>query len=107
MPRKIRLKTYSLSLEEAIDYGLENNYQSQIAGKDVDIALKQKWEIIAQGLPQISGDVDYQNFLKQPVTLLPAAAFDNTQSTIDVVQDYFDNVERNDTPVNTPKALLR
>lgn len=66
------LKTYQFTLEEAIDYGLENNYQSQIAEKDVDIALKQKWEIIAQGLPQISGAVDYQNYLKQPVTLLPA-----------------------------------
>jgi len=66
------LKTYQFTLEEAIEYGLVNNYQSQIAGKDVDIALKQKWEIIAQGLPQISGNVDYQNYLKQPVTLLPA-----------------------------------
>ncbi|HKJ48843.1 MAG TPA: TolC family protein [Christiangramia sp.] len=98
--------TYSLSLEEAIEFGIENNCQSRIAEKDVEIALKQKWEIIAQGLPQINGAVDYQNFLKQPVTLLPAAAFDNTQSTIDVVQDYFDNVERNDTPVNTPEGFI-
>ncbi len=97
---------YSFSLAEAIEFGLENNYQSKIAQKDIEIALKQKWEIIAQGLPQISGGVDYQNFLKQPVTLLPAAAFDNTQSTIDVVQDYFDNVERNDTPVNTPEGFI-
>ena len=100
------LKTYSFSLEEAIEFGIEHNYQSQIAQKDVDIALQQKWEIISQGLPQIDGAVDYQNFLKQPVTLLPAAAFDNTQSTIDVVQDYFDNVERNDTPVNTPEGFI-
>lgn len=97
---------YSFSLAEAIEFGLKNNYQSKIAQKDIEIALKQKWEIIAQGLPQISGGVDYQNFLKQPVTLLPAAAFDNTQSTIDVVQDYFDNVERNDTPVNTPEGFI-
>ncbi len=97
---------YSFSLAEAIEFGLENNYQSKIAQKDIEIALKQKWEIIAQGLPQINGGVDYQNFLKQPVTLLPAAAFDNTQSTIDVVQDYFDNVERNDTPVNTPEGFI-
>jgi len=66
------LKTYRFSLEEAIEFSLNNNYQSQIAQKDVDIALKQKWEIISQGLPQISGSVDYQNYLKQPVTLLPA-----------------------------------
>ncbi len=97
---------YSFSLAEAIEFGLKNNYQSKIAQKDIEIALKQKWEIIAQGLPQINGGVDYQNFLKQPVTLLPAAAFDNTQSTIDVVQDYFDNVERNDTPVNTPEGFI-
>ncbi len=97
---------YSFSLAEAIEFGLKNNYQSKIAQKDIEIALKQKWEIIAQGLPQISGGVDCQNFLKQPVTLLPAAAFDNTQSTIDVVQDYFDNVERNDTPVNTPEGFI-
>ena len=99
-------ESYSLSLEEAITFGIENNYQSRIAEKDVEIALKQKWEIIAQGLPQINGAVDYQNFLKQPVTLLPAAAFDNTQSTIDVVQDYFDGVQRNDTPVNTPDGFI-
>ena len=66
------LKNYNFSLQEAIAFGLENNYRSKIAQKDVNIALKQKWEIISQGLPQITGDVDYQNYLKQPVTLLPA-----------------------------------
>ncbi|MDX1761093.1 MAG: TolC family protein [Christiangramia sp.] len=99
-------KSYRFSIEEAIDFGIENNYQSQIAEKDVQIALKQKWEIISQGLPQINGGVDYQNYLKQPVTLLPAAAFDNTQSTIDIVEEYFDNAERNDTPVNAPEGFI-
>jgi outer membrane protein TolC len=64
--------SYSFSLEEAISFGLKNNYSSQISEKEVDKAYKQKWEIIAQGLPQISGVVDYRNMLKQPVTLLPA-----------------------------------
>lgn len=63
---------YSFSLEEAIRFGLENNYSSVNAQKDIDIALKQKWEIIAQGLPQLSATTDYQNYLKQPVTLIPA-----------------------------------
>lgn len=66
------LQTYSLSLEEAVALGLKNNYQSQISEKEIEKALKQKWEIIAQGLPQVTGNLDYQNFLKQPVTLLPA-----------------------------------
>lgn len=64
--------SYSFSLEQAIAFGLKNNYSSQISEKEIDKANKQKWEIIAQGLPQISGIVDYQNLLKQPVTLLPA-----------------------------------
>jgi outer membrane protein TolC len=59
-------------MEEAIKFGLENNYSSVNAQKDIEIALKQKWEIIAQGLPQVSATADYQNYLKQPVTLLPA-----------------------------------
>lgn len=62
-------QTYTL--EEAIAYGLKNSYNSEIASKDVAIALKQKWEIIAQGLPQISGNAEYRNNIKQPVTLLP------------------------------------
>ena len=61
----------ALSLEEAIAIGLENNYSSLRSEKEVEIALAQKWEIISQGLPQISANADYQNFLKQPVTLIP------------------------------------
>ncbi len=60
-----------LSLEEAVALGLENNYSSLKSEKEVEKALAQKWEIISQGLPQITGNVDYQNFLKQPVTLIP------------------------------------
>jgi outer membrane protein TolC len=95
----------ALSLEEAVALGLENNYSSIKSEKEVEKALAQKWEIISQGLPQINGNVDYQNFLKQPVTLLPAAAFDNTQATINVVEDYFD-VQRNDQPVNAPEGFI-
>jgi outer membrane protein TolC len=62
-------KTFTLS--EAIVYGLENSYNTEIANKDVAIALKQKWEIISQGLPQITGDAEYRNNLNQPVTLIP------------------------------------
>jgi outer membrane protein TolC len=36
------------------------------------MALKQKWETTATGLPQIDGNISYNNNLKQPVTLLPA-----------------------------------
>ncbi len=68
---QVREESYSLSLEEAVALGMENNYSSQISEKDVEKALKQKWEIISQGLPQIAANVDYQNYIEQPVTLIP------------------------------------
>lgn len=64
-------ESYTFSLEEAIIFGIQNNYNSIIAEKEVEKTVKQRWEIIAQGLPQISANVDYQNFLRQPVTLIP------------------------------------
>jgi outer membrane protein TolC len=65
-------QTYSFTLEEAIQFALENNYSAINADRDIIDAQKQKWETIAGGLPQINGAISYQNQLKQPVSLLPA-----------------------------------
>jgi len=64
---------YVFSLQEAVKYGLDNAYRSIIAQKEVAKTLMQKWEIIAQGLPQISAEGNYTNNLVQPVTLLPGS----------------------------------
>ena len=61
----------SFSLDEAIAFALENNYQAINASRDLIDAQKQKWETIASGLPQINGAVSYQNQLKQQVVQLP------------------------------------
>jgi len=63
------------TLNEAIAYALENNYSALNADRDIIDAQKQKWETIASGLPQISADLNYQNQLKQPVSLIPAEFF--------------------------------
>jgi outer membrane protein TolC len=65
----------TLSLEEAIDYAIKNSYDNRVAERDIESAKKQKWETTTIGLPQISGAVDYQNFLKQQVSLIPAEFF--------------------------------
>ncbi|WP_435416435.1 TolC family protein [Polaribacter aestuariivivens] len=83
-------KQMSISLEEAINFALENSYNTRAAKNDINSAKEKVWETTTIGLPQINGKVDYQNFLKQPVSLLPAAAFDNTTSTVNTVEDYFD-----------------
>ncbi|GAB2764164.1 TolC family protein [Salinimicrobium soli] len=75
-----------LSLEEAIALGLENNYNSINSEKEVEKALSQKWEIISQGLPQVNANVDYRNFLKQPVTLIPASFTGGEAGTFEPVR---------------------
>ncbi|PPK96367.1 MULTISPECIES: TolC family protein [Nonlabens] len=64
--------SYSFTLEEAVTYGLENNYQAINAKRDIAKALKQKWETTATGLPQIDGSANYNYQIKQPITPLPA-----------------------------------
>ncbi|GAB4161634.1 MAG: TolC family protein [Winogradskyella sp.] len=65
----------SFSLQEAIDYALENNRQAKNAKRDIEAAKKQKWETTATGLPQLDATINYQNFLKQQVSLVPAEFF--------------------------------
>lgn len=95
----------NFTLQEAIDYALENNRTAKNAALDIDAAKQQKWETTAMGLPQINGKIEYQNWIKQQVSLLPAAAFDNTQSTIDIVNDYFD-VNQDNFDVNAPQGFI-
>jgi outer membrane protein TolC len=94
---KAQEKTIQLSLEEAISFALENSYNNKTANNDIKSAKEKVWETTSIGLPQISAKVDYQNFLKQPVSLLPAAAFDNTTSTVETVEDFF-NLDANRRP---------
>jgi len=69
------------SLDEAIVFALENNYSSVNASRDIIDAQKQKWEVIADGLPQINAAIGYQNQLKQPVSLIPAEFFGGEPGT--------------------------
>ena len=64
--------SYSFTMDEAVTFALDSSYAAINSRRDVYKALKQKWETTADGLPQIAGDVTYQNQLKQPVTFIPA-----------------------------------
>ncbi|MDP3945638.1 MAG: TolC family protein [Lutibacter sp.] len=68
-------ETSTLSLQQAIDYALKNSYATINADRDVDIAKKKKWETTTIGLPEINAKIDYQNWIKQQVSLLPAEFF--------------------------------
>ena len=77
--------SYSFSLDEAIAYALEHNYSALNATRDMTDAQKLKWETIADGLPQISGAISYQNQLKQPVSQIPAEFFGGEPGTFQEV----------------------
>ena len=77
---------------------LENNYNIKESKNSVLSAKETVWETTATGLPQVNATVNYQNFIKQPVSLLPAAAFDNTVSVVQTVEDYF-GIQSNRDPV--------
>lgn len=62
-------ESYSFSLQQAIDHALEHNYSVINANRDIEISKQKKRETTAMGLPQLNAGVDYQNFLKQPITL--------------------------------------
>jgi len=82
---KAQEKNLNFSLDEAINYALMHSYAIRNAKLDIDAAKKKKWETTTIGLPQVSAKVDYQNFLKQVVTLLPAEIFGGTPGTFNEV----------------------
>ncbi len=65
----------TLSLQQAIDYALKNSYATINANRDVDAAKLKKWETTTIGMPQVCAKIDYQNWIKQQVSLLPAEFF--------------------------------
>ena len=66
----------SFSIDEAVNYAIKNTYAVKNAALDIKAAEHKKWETTTMGLPQINASVDYQNFLKLPVSLIPANFFD-------------------------------
>ena len=59
------------SLEEAINYGLENNSTVKNAQTDIEIAQKKIHETTAIGLPQVNAKISNTNYLDIATTLMP------------------------------------
>jgi outer membrane protein TolC len=78
-------ESISFTLDEAVNYALEHNYTVRNAALDIETAEKQKWEATAYGLPQIDGSIDYQNWLKQAVTFIPAEIIGGTPGEFEEV----------------------
>ena len=65
----------AVSLDEAIEWGMIHNRTMQRADMELKKAQKQKWETLSIGFPQITANLNYQNNIEQPVSLIPAEFF--------------------------------
>ena len=65
----------NFTLKQAQEYAVKNNYSILNANRDVVAAKKKAWETIAIGLPQITSEATFQNFIELPTSLMPANSF--------------------------------
>lgn len=68
-------KSFSLSLKDAVNHAIQNNYTAINANRDVEAAKLKKWETTTIGLPQVNGSVGYQNNFRLQKSLIPAEFF--------------------------------
>ena len=63
------------SLQDALDHALFHNNEAQNSKSDVRLAELQKWQTTSKGLPQISANISYNNWIQQQISLIPAEFF--------------------------------
>jgi outer membrane protein TolC len=76
--------TISFSLKEAIDYAQSHQVSVLNAVIDEDIAKNTVKKTIGIGLPQVNGNVNFQDFIKVPTSLLPGEFFDKPGTQVPV-----------------------
>jgi len=64
-------KVWQLSLKQAVDYAMNNNYDIINASKDIESASYQVKESTSTGLPQINASVSYNDNIARPVMIIP------------------------------------
>ncbi len=92
-----------VSLEQAVEYALEHNYEVINAKADARIADKQVWEITASGLPQVDATAGYQYYLDIPTNLVPAEFFGGEPGEFQEIQF---GTEQNLTLTGTVSQLV-
>ncbi len=71
----------TFSLIEAQQYAMENSYVLHNTLQDISKAEKKVWETITIGLPQVSGNANFNKYLNLPVSLLPGEIFGGEPGT--------------------------
>lgn len=77
---------YSFSLQQAIDYAMQNQNNVKNALIDEALAKKKVNEIMGAGLPQINSSFDFKDFLEIPTSFVPADFFGGPPGTFAAVK---------------------
>ncbi|MCB0509818.1 MAG: TolC family protein [Bacteroidetes bacterium] len=65
----------SFSIEDAVNYGLENNTEFKNVKLDAEIRKEFAFEVMTDGFPKINVNLDYGYAFKQQVSIVPAGIF--------------------------------
>ncbi len=71
----------SLSLEQAIELGNKYNVALKNSAIDVKLAEQKIREIMASGFPQLNGSASVNDYIKSPISLVPAQFFGGAPGT--------------------------
>ncbi len=93
----------SYTLDQAQNYAELHSYRLLEADNDIDDAKASVNEVISSGLPQVTGSVSYNNFLRQPVQVVPAEFFGGEPGTF---AEVVFGTEQNATADITANQLL-
>jgi outer membrane protein TolC len=63
------------TLDEAINYALEHNYNHQKSQLEKSITYERTQEVLTQGFPKVNGTIGYQNQFIVPTSVIPGEAF--------------------------------
>lgn len=85
----VSAQTKTFSLQQAIDYAMENDNSLRNAQLNIKDAASQINEIRAIGMPKLSGKVNYQYFIELPTSLIPANVFDPTAPADQFIEAQF------------------
>jgi outer membrane protein TolC len=72
---QILLGQQTFTLQQAQDYALKNANSITQSKYDEELAKIQIDQLLAIGLPQLNGSVQFQNFLNLPTSIIPGAIF--------------------------------
>lgn len=64
-----------MTLSQAQEYAMKNAPSVSQSTYDAELASIQAKQLLAVGLPQVNGSVQFQNFLKLPTSIIPGTVF--------------------------------